>query len=183
MDDETAIGHLRMWLRTRAIIRRSGIKLASGGESDYYIDGRKVALWPNSLRAIGSLLYNRALRYRPTAIGGPATAAIPLVAAMLLEAERREHDLEGFYVRTDVKDHGLQKLIEGKDLTADDAVVLVEDVVTKGETLLRAARAVRATGARILAVICIVDREAGAADLDWGGATFERLFTRTDLEL
>jgi len=177
------LGYLKMWLRTRAVVARDGIKLASGGESDYYIDGRKVALWSSSLRVLGQVLYDRAMRYRPTAVGGPATAAIPLVAAVLLEAERHGRELDGFYVRADVKDHGLQKQIEGKDLSADDAVVLVEDVTTKGETLLRAVQAVRAAGATVLAVICTVDREAGAADRDWGGATFERLFTKTELGL
>ena len=87
-----------------------------------------------------------------------ALGAIPLVDAALNEAARRAIALDGFFVRKEVKDHGTAARLDGRFDSAK-RIALVEDVVTTGESTLRAIEAVEAAGGRVSEVIVVVDRE------------------------
>lgn len=160
----------------RAAVKTGTFTLASGRESDWYLDCREVTLTPE-----GSLLCGKKLIWavlldgvvlppvpsviQPTAIVGPAVAACPLVTGLGIQAAGIGwHDLKLGYVRKEPKKHGTGKLIEGCSLDCMDWVTVVDDVATSGGSLLRSIEAVWATGAKILEAIVLVDREEGATE-------------------
>jgi len=87
-----------------------------------------------------------------------AIGAVPLVAATLVEAGRRNLPLEGFFVRKEIKDHGTARKIDGR-FSPDRRIALVEDVVTTGDSTIQAIDAVEAEGARVSLVVTVVDRQ------------------------
>jgi orotate phosphoribosyltransferase len=94
----------------------------------------------------------------------------------------REQSATGFIIRKESKEHGLGRQVEGPELTANTRVVIVEDVVTSAGSVLRGIKAVEETGARIVKVIALVDREAGGREaLTGAGYDYEPIFTRAAL--
>jgi orotate phosphoribosyltransferase len=87
--------------------------------------------------------------------------------------------VKAFFVRKEVKDHGLARRIEGPDLAVEDRCMLVEDVVTTGGSTIRALEAVRAEGHEVCGVLAICDRLAGGAQAieAAAGAPFHALTT------
>jgi orotate phosphoribosyltransferase len=164
--------------------RRGRVTLASGKESDFYLDLRQTLMRPRGVALAGELVLER-LRRGPAvdAVGGMAVGAVPLVAAVLAAAA--VHDpgskLVGFFVRKETKAHGLGKRIEG-GFQSGQSVALVEDTVTTGGSTLDAVAAVEAEGGKVARVICLVDRgEGAAAAFAARGLALESLFTRADL--
>jgi orotate phosphoribosyltransferase len=92
-------------------------------------------------------------------------------------------DVKAFFIRKDVKTHGLQRRIEGPLLDARDRCLIVEDVVTTGGSTLQAIDAVREAGHEIVGVVAILDRLAGGADAirDAVAAPYEALATIDDV--
>jgi orotate phosphoribosyltransferase len=147
-------------------LRFGRFRLASGGESEFYVDVRKTSLDPEGAALAARLfvdLCNLGGPGGPTAVGGPTLGADPLVTAMGLECLARGRRVECFLVRKETKDHGTGNRIEG-NLSAGARVLLVDDVITQGGSLLSAAPAVRSAGAEIAAFGCVVDREAGGSE-------------------
>ena len=70
--------------------------------------------------------------------------------------------MEGFFVRKQVKEHGAKERLEGL-VQAGDSVVVIDDVLTTGGSVLQAIEVVEALGAKVLRVVCICDRLQGAA--------------------
>jgi len=158
-DDRAALLAL---LRDKAV-RRGHFVLAAGKTSDYYIDGRLVTLDPEGARLIGALLAARLAERDVQAVGGPTIGADPIIGAVIAESARRATPLAGFLVRKEAKGHGTGKQIEGP-LENGMRVALVDDVISTGGSLLRAADAVEALGGVVDCVAAIVDRQMGAAD-------------------
>jgi orotate phosphoribosyltransferase len=157
-------------------------KLASGGTSKYYIDGKMVEVFSRASHLIGETLYEHTRELAFEAIGGLEVGAVPLVTAAVISYHHHGRTLEGFWVRDAVKRHGTEKLIEGK-LKAGSRVVIVEDVVTKGSSVIRAANAVREIGCEVVLVLTLVDRLAGAAEhfREHGLVNYRPIFTLRDL--
>ena len=156
------------------------VKLASGATSDFYIDGRMVAVAPESAYLIGEVFYDRIKDLEFDAIGGMAVGAVPLTASLAIACHHHGRATEGFWVRAQTKEHGMQKKIEGK-FPENAAVVILEDVVTSGGSSLKAIKAVEEAGGRIVAILALVDREAGARELfAERGYTYDPIFTKQD---
>jgi len=172
---------LLQFLKDRAL-RFGTFRLASGGTSNHYIDGKMVEVFSRSARAIGEVLYERTKDLDIDAIGGLAVGAVPLTAATVLIYDLHGREMEGFWVREEVKLHGTQKRIEG-NLRRGSRVAILDDVVTKGGSAVKAAEAVREIGCEVVAVIALVDRLAGAADLfrEQGIVNYQPVFTIRDL--
>jgi len=148
-------------LKDKSILR-GNFTLASGKESDYYIDGRLTTLDSEGLSLIGEIFLEEILRDpKINTVGGPTMGADPIVGSVLTQAGIKDIALNGFLVRKEAKDHGTGKLIEG-NLNEGDNVVVVEDVVTTGGSVLKAIYALEKAGATICKVMVIVDREEGA---------------------
>lgn len=139
---------------------RGRFQLSSGAWSDYYLDLRRTTLDCAGLAAAASVLWPAMESANVTAVGGPTIGADPLVAALLLEGARRGQSIQGFLVRASAKDHGTGRQIEGH-CPAGARVAVLDDVVTKGGSILRAVEAVRAAGAEPVLALTLVDRDEG----------------------
>ena len=164
----------------RDAIQYGDFKLASGKSSKYYIDARKVTLSSDAAPVIGRTILGK-IPSNVVAVGGPILGADPIVGATLAVAGQNHVELYGFLVRPKPKDHGTQNLIEGT-LPKGSSVVLVDDVVTTGQSIIEAANVVRAAGCTVAMAIVVVDRMQGAwTALSKVGIQFESLVTVKDL--
>src|SRR4051812_7847418 len=138
-------------LKDRAL-RFGTFRLASGGTSDHYIDGKMIEVFSRSTRVIGEVLYERTKDLEIDAIGGLEVGAVPLTAAAVLVYDLHGREMEGFWVRDTVKAHGTQKRIEG-NLKRGARVAILDDVITKGGSAVKAVEAVREIDCEVAAVI------------------------------
>src|SRR5262249_25698397 len=150
-------------IRDRAF-RRGAFRLASGATSDYYIDGKMVEVYSRATPLIGEVLYAATKDLPIAAIGGLEVGAIPLTTAAGVSYHLHGRGVEGFWVRDRAKGHGTQKIIEG-NLAPGARVVIVEDVVTKGGSALKAIHAVREARCEVALVLALVDRLCGGEKL------------------
>jgi orotate phosphoribosyltransferase len=168
-------------LLKRRALRFGQVTLASGQTIHFYIDCKMVLMYSETAALIGELLYEMTRELELDAIGGPEIGALPMATAAVVRYQQAGRTMEGFSVRKQVKQHGTQKLIEGK-LEPGFRVVVVEDVMTQGTSALQAIDAILQAGARIEAVICLVDRLQGARErLEAKGLRFWPIFTLHDL--
>ena len=137
--------------------------LSSGRKSDYYIDCRTTTLHPEGAFLCGRLLLERALEWAPHSVGGLTLGADPVVAAIIAESFRQGTPLRGFIVRKEEKSHGRGRRIEGC-IEKGDTADIEEDVITTGGSALQAVDAARHEGAKVSAVLAIVDREEGGEE-------------------
>lgn len=137
------------------------VTLASGATAQYYVDARRALLRPAGFRAAGELIAAAAVEAGASAVGGPATAAIPPSCAAL--AVPAGEDLVGFFVRSERKAHGLQRWVEGP-VSEGDRVLVVEDTVTSGGSTVRAIEKIKEQGLEPVGVVAVVDRLAGGGE-------------------
>ncbi|MER0082598.1 orotate phosphoribosyltransferase [Corynebacterium sp. KPL2861] len=137
------------------------VTLSSGKEADYYVDLRRATLHHEASRLIGSLLRELTADWDFAAVGGLTLGADP-VATSIMHAEGR--DIDAFVVRKEAKKHGMQRRIEGADVTGKK-VLVVEDTTTTGNSPLTAVAALREAGAEVVGVATVVDRATGAEDV------------------
>jgi len=157
-------------------------RLASGDTSNYYIDGKMTQVCSAGAYLIGQVLYERTKDLGIDAIGGLEAGAIPLTTATVVSYHLHGRGMEGFWVRDKVKGHGTQKTLEG-NLRPGARVVIVDDVITRGSSVVKAAEEVRKIGCEVVQAIALVDRLAGAADLfrEHGIPDYRPVFTIRDL--
>ena len=137
------------------------VTLASGAIAQYYVDARRTLMRPGGFRAAGELIAAAAHELGASAVGGPATAAIPAACAPL--AVDGGEDLVAFFVRGEKKQHGLQRWVEGP-VEAGVKALVVEDTVTTGGSTAKAIERCREEGLEVVGVIAVVDRLAGGAE-------------------
>ncbi len=159
------------------------VTLASGKEADYYVDLRRATLHHRAAPLIGRLLRTLATDWSFDAVGGLTLGADPVATAMLHAAAADGAALDAFVVRKESKAHGLQRRIEGPDVTGR-RVLVVEDTSTTGGSVLTAVHAVREAGADIAGVVTVVDRDTGAREaIEAEGLAYRALLGLADLEL
>src|SRR5205807_3018691 len=124
-------------LLTERSFKRGSFRLASGGTSDYYIDGKMSEVFSAAAYLIGEVIYERTKDLAIDAIGGLEVGAVPLTTAAVISYHAHGREMEGFWVRDKLKGHGTRKLIEG-GLRPGSRVVVVDDVVTRGSSALKA---------------------------------------------
>ncbi|MEA2140764.1 MAG: orotate phosphoribosyltransferase, partial [Solirubrobacteraceae bacterium] len=140
------------------------VTLTSGATAQYYVDAKRAILRPAGFTALAALLAAQVSEWQGTAVGGLTMGADAVACAALAGGARAK----GFFIRKEAKQHGLQRRIEGPELTPGDRCVVVEDVVTTGGSTLTAIEALHEAGRQICGVISVLDRLAG------GGAAIER---------
>jgi orotate phosphoribosyltransferase len=169
-------------LRERSFERKR-VRLASGRESDFFIDCKQSVLTAEGHALAGELLLG-ALEQLPEcdAVGGVELGGCPLASAVSLLSHGRGKGLAALYVRKQQKDHGSAKLVEGdKALFPGIRVVLLEDVITTGGSSLRAVESLANAGARVVGIAALVDRlEGGAETIRAAGLPLVTLTTRRD---
>jgi orotate phosphoribosyltransferase len=163
--DETRRQRLLALLRERSFERKKVI-LASGRESDFFVDCKQTVLTAEGHALVGELMF-QALADLPEcdAVGGVELGGCPLASAVSLVSHQHGRDLPALYVRKERKDHGSAKMVEGdKALFPGIRVVLLEDVITTGGSSLKAVRALKAAGAEVVGILSVVDRQEGGAE-------------------
>lgn len=134
------------------------VTLSSGKEADYYVDLRRATLHHRAGPLIGTLLREMVADWDFDAVGGLTMGADPVALAVMHAAGR---PIDAFVVRKAAKSHGMQRQIEGPDVTGK-RVLVVEDTTTTGNSPLTAVRALRDAGAIVVGVATVVDRATGA---------------------
>jgi orotate phosphoribosyltransferase len=94
------------------------------------------------------------------AVGGLTLGADPIACAISYASAGSNNPVRAFTVRKTAKEHGTRRLIEGP-LEPTDSVAIIEDVITTGDSALRAIDAVVSAGAVVRGVLALVDREEG----------------------
>ena len=151
------------------------VELTSGCTAQYLVDAKRAILRPAGFAALAELVADQAQAWEATAVGGMTMGADPIACAALAGGAR----VKAFFVRKEVKQHGLSRRIEGPPLQPQDRLMMVEDVVTTGGSTIRALEAVRAEGHAVCGVLAICDRlTGGAAAIEQAaGAPFVALTT------
>lgn len=165
MIDEDKRQRLVALLRERSFEKKKVI-LASGRESDFFIDCKQSVLTAEGHALVGELMF-QALAELPEcdAVGGVELGGCPLASAVSLVSFQAGRPLPALYVRKERKDHGSAKLVEGdRSLRPGLRVALLEDVITTGGSSLKAVRALEAVGAKVIGILAVVDREEGGAE-------------------
>jgi orotate phosphoribosyltransferase len=166
--------------------------LSSGGKSDYYIDCRTTTLHAEGGRLTGlailDLLHEQSLH--PAAVGGLTLGADPIVSnvatASAWRAQRHPGSplIHGFLVRKAEKAHGTGRRVEGF-FEKDAPVLVVDDVCTTGASTITAIEAAKGAGMKVIAAICLVEREEAngrsAVEAACEGSPFLSLFTARDV--
>jgi orotate phosphoribosyltransferase len=169
-------------LRTRAFERKR-VVLASGKESDFFIDCKQAVLTAEGHALVGEVMLDALAAFAPcAAVAGVELGGCPLASAVALTSFGRGTPLDAVYVRKDAKEHGSRRLLEGNTrLPAGARVALLEDVVTTGGSTLKAAAKLRDAGYEIAGVVALVDRlEGGREAIEADGLRLVALFTRDD---
>lgn len=169
-------------LRERSFERRR-VVLASGRESDFFIDCKQAVLLAEGHALAGDVLFGALAELPPCeAVAGVELGGCPLASAVSLVSQQRGRPLPALYVRKQAKDHGSRRLVEGSGALAPGGrVVLLEDVITTGGSSLRAVEALRAEGLAVVGVAALVDRlEGGAEAIRAAGLPLWTLSTRLD---
>jgi len=168
---------------TQLSFERRRVTLASGRESDFFIDCKQTILTAEGHALVGELMF-QALAELPEcdAIAGVELGGCPLASAVSLVSFQKGRPLTGFYVRKARKDHGSAKLVEGdKSLKPGMRIALLEDVVTTGGSSLKAVETLKEAGAVVVGIIALVDRlEGGAEAVRAAGLPLYTLSTRAD---
>jgi orotate phosphoribosyltransferase len=121
--------------------------------------------------------------WRPAAVGGLTMGADPVSYAIAAASFGSDAPVDAFSVRKEAKDHGTGRVIEG-NFKPGDGVVIVEDVITSGDSARRAAAAVEGAGGTVLGIVAVVDREEGGKEaLQTAGRVVLALTTVTALGL
>jgi orotate phosphoribosyltransferase len=173
----------------RNSVCRGNFTLASGAQSDLYVDARLTTLDPRGARLVGQVSW-KLIKENATklggqidAVGGLTMGADPIAVSIALAALADEPPalLQAFVVRKSVKTHGRQKLIEG-NFRKGNLVVVIDDVITTGGSTLQAIEAIKDAGGRVAFVLVLVDREEGGREaIEKHGHKVVALFTRSDL--
>ncbi|HEY9735958.1 MAG TPA: orotate phosphoribosyltransferase [Trichocoleus sp.] len=180
--DEAALRQLLLDLFCQGAYQEGDFVLSSGQRSSYYINGKQVTLHPQGAWMVGRLL----LELLPPEIEGVAgltLGADPIVTAVSVVGTYCDRTLFPLIVRKEAKGHGTQAYIEGIALPEGTPIAVLEDVVTTGQSALKAVDRLRAAGYQVDRVIALVDRLQGGAELyQEKGLAFEALFTIKDLQ-
>ncbi|NSW88332.1 orotate phosphoribosyltransferase [bacterium] len=150
------------YLKNHSILK-GDFTLSSGEKSSYYIDARISTLSAESLGIITEIFYDKIIQKNLKYVGGPTIGADPIVGALLAESYSKGSPLKGFLVRSGEKKHGTKKVVEGPSIK-NSKVVIVEDVVSTGGSILAAIKEVEKEGAKVDLILSIVDREMGAIE-------------------
>lgn len=161
--------------------RAGDFVLAFGDRSTYFIDGKMCQVFSEAAHLIGEAIYEATRDLDFDAVGGLAAGAIPLATAAVISYHHHGRALEGFWVRNEVKGHGTKKRVEG-NLQPGSRVVIVDDVITRGSSSVKAIDEVRAHGCEVVCVVTLVDRLQGGAKLfrEKGISDYRHIFTIRD---
>lgn len=180
--DPSELRHYLLDLFCQVAYREGDFVLSSGQHSSYYINGKQVTLHPEGGAAVGRVLLSM-VPAESIAVAGLTLGADPLVTATSVVAAYEGRSLTALIVRKEAKGHGTQAYIEGPTLPTNAPVTVLEDVVTTGQSALKAVDRLQQAGYRVNGIVALVDRQQGGAELyAEQGIPFQAVFSIADLQ-
>ena len=133
--------------------------LASKESSNIYIDARPTTLDPEGLSLVSEIFFQEMTKYNGIeVVGCPwSVGAGPIVGCMVSKSSEKGKTLRGLMVRKERKTYGTGKIVEW-EARLGSKVIMVEDIVNTGESVLTSIRLAEKEGAKVQAVFCLVDR-------------------------
>src|SRR5919202_3860805 len=178
----TSVRHLLLDLFCQLAYKEGDFVLSSGQRSSYYINGKQVTLHPQGALAIGRLLLSL-LPLDTEAVAGLTLGADPIVSAVSVVSALENRPIPALIVRKEAKGHGTMAYIEGPSLPAGAKVVVLEDVVTTGQSAMKAVERLQQAGYSIEQVVALVDRLQGGAEFyESAELKFQSLFSISDIQ-
>jgi orotate phosphoribosyltransferase len=180
--DLTTLRHQLLDLFCQLAYQEGDFVLSSGQRSSYYINGKQVTLHPQGALAMARLLLPL-LPEDTQAVAGLTLGADPIVSAVSVVSVYENRPIPALIIRKEAKGHGTMAYIEGPSLPQGAKVVVLEDVVTTGQSALKAVERLQAAGYTVNRVISLIDRlQGGGALYESAGLQFAALFTIEDLQ-
>jgi orotate phosphoribosyltransferase len=180
--DLTSVRQLLLDLFCHLAYKEGDFVLSSGQRSSYYINGKQVTLHPQGALAIGRLLLSQ-LPTDTQAVAGLTLGADPMVSAVSVVSAYENRPIPALIIRKEAKGHGTMAYIEGPSLPPGANVVVLEDVVTTGQSAMKAVERLREAGYTVEQVIALVDRQQGGAELyQAAGLKFEAVFSIVEIQ-
>lgn len=180
MNDEKRIRLIEL-MREFSFAKKK-VVLASGRESDFFIDTKQVVLTAEGHWLAGELLHEMMLETFPCeAVAGVELGGCPLASAVSMVSFQKGAPLPAIYVRSHPKDVKAKRLLEGdRSLKPGMKVCLVEDLITTGRDVLKAVGTLRDAGAEVVGVLALVDRDEGGLGAVRASVPVRTLATRRD---
>ena len=173
---KTLLRHL-----ARAAYRRGQFTLASGRQSEHYVNCKPVSLSGSGLALVSSAMLPL-VEPESVAVAGLTLGADPLVSGVAMTAAAAGRSLDALIVRKQAKGHGTGAWLEGPLPESGALVTVLEDVVTTGGSSLKAVNQLKEAGYRVQRVVTIVDREeGGAAAMQAAGLDLVSLFLLSEV--
>lgn len=175
------IARLKSAIRERCI-EFGDFELASGAKSSYYYNLKNILLDGSIMPLLGDALLDEIAKFDidVKSVGGLETSAISLASAVTMRSyNKNTQGVKGFFVRKQPKVHGLKKRIEGD---AIEPIIVIDDVLTKGSSIMAAIDALRQEGKDTKGVLVVIDREFPDNLLKQNGIKYKPLFTHSDFE-
>ncbi|NJN73732.1 MAG: orotate phosphoribosyltransferase [Limnothrix sp. RL_2_0] len=156
--------------------------LSSGQKSSYYINGKQVTLTAAGGFMTGRIILEQ-LGNDIAAVAGLTLGADPIVSAVSVVSAYENRPIPALIIRKKAKGHGTQAYIEGPTLPQGSKVVVLEDVVTTGQSAAQAVERLQGVGYEVTEIISVVDRQQGGAEFYAGqNLKFSSLFTIADVQ-
>ncbi|MGI0033847.1 MAG: orotate phosphoribosyltransferase [Nitrososphaeraceae archaeon] len=173
-------------MRLREIIKERGIvikdvTLSSNRKSHFYYDIKSIVSDPEGAALIGDLMLTEIRNIEPKtrSVGGLELGAIAIATTIVYSSNQLEskNRISSFFVRKSVKTYGLEKMIEG---IVKEPVIIVDDVITTGKSVLDAKYALRNQEIYNINIMSVIDREAKENLLDENNIKFHSLFKHSE---
>lgn len=158
--DLTTLRHKLLDLFCQLAYQEGDFLLSSGLRSSYYVNKTQVTLHPQGALAVGRLLLPL-LPVDTQAVGGLTMGADPIVTAVSIVSVYENRPIPALIIRKEAKGYGTKAYIEGPSLPEGAKVVVLEDVVTTGQSALKAVERLKDAGYTVNQVISLVDRQQG----------------------
>jgi orotate phosphoribosyltransferase len=159
-------------------------RLASGKLSRFYVDSKQALSDPEARSLIGELIFDLVKNESFDSVGGMELGAYPIATCVSDKIYRETgKSVRAFVIRKEQKKHGVTAWTAG-DARKGDRALIVEDVVTTGDSTVKAIRRARESGLHVDRVVALVDRqeEDGRKNIEAENVTFSALFTLAELE-
>jgi orotate phosphoribosyltransferase len=173
-------------MRLKEIIKERGIvikdvTLSSNRKSHFYYDIKSIVSDPEGAALIGDLMLTEIRNIEPKtrSVGGLELGSIAIATTIVYSSNQLEskNRISSFFVRKSVKTYGLEKMIEG---IVKEPVIIVDDVITTGKSVLDAKYALRNQEIYNINIMSVIDREAKENLLDENNIKFHSLFKHSE---
>lgn len=157
-------------------IKFGEFKLKSGIMSPIYLDIRVIISYPELLKTVAALMWEKIAKKKFDLICGVPYTALPIATVMSVE-----HNVPMVMRRKEVKEYGLKKAIEGA-FAAGQNVLVIEDLITSGASVFETITPLEHEGLKVTDIVVLIDREQGGKkNINEKGYSIDAVFTISEM--